>query len=53
MSAPRGYDVACLPAVGSKSARWLKVLRLEDYAPRRSRPEALQETLFPYHEAWG
>jgi transposase len=33
---------------------WLKVLRLEDYAARRPRrPPALQQTLFPYHEAWG
>ena len=32
---------------------WLKALRLEDYAPRRARPQALQEALFPYHEAWG
>ena len=32
---------------------WLKTLRLEDYAPRRSRPGSLQQTLFPYHEAWG
>jgi putative transposase len=33
---------------------WLKVLRLEDYAARRpQRPQALQQALFPYHEAWG
>ena len=32
---------------------WLKTLRLEDYAPRKSRPESLQQVLFPYHEAWG
>lgn len=32
---------------------WLKTLRLEDYAPRRLRPESLQQALFPYHEAWG
>lgn len=32
---------------------WLKALRLEDYAPRRLRPESLQQALFPYHEAWG
>jgi hypothetical protein len=33
---------------------WLKALRLEDYAARRPRrPRALQQTLFPYHEAWG
>jgi hypothetical protein len=33
---------------------WLKALRLEDYVARRPRrPWALQEALFPYHEAWG
>ncbi len=32
---------------------WLKALRLEGYAPSRARPRALQQTLFPYHEAWG
>lgn len=32
---------------------WLKTLRLEDYVPRRSRPESLQQVLLPYHEAWG
>ena len=32
---------------------WLKALRLEGYSPRRARPRALQQTLFPYHEAWG
>lgn len=32
---------------------WLKALRLEDYAPRRSRPESLQQSLFSYCEAWG
>ena len=33
---------------------WLKALRLGDYAARRSRrPSALQQTLFPCHEAWG
>ncbi len=31
---------------------WLKTLRLENYAPRRSRPESLQQALFSYHEAW-
>ena len=32
----------------------LKALRLEDYAARRPwRPPALQQALFPYHEAWG
>jgi hypothetical protein len=32
---------------------WLKYLRLEDYAARRTRPRSLQQALFPYHEAWG
>ena len=32
---------------------WLKALRLEDYAPRRRRPGSLQQSLFPYHGAWG
>jgi hypothetical protein len=33
---------------------WLKVLRLEGYAPRSPRrSEALQQALFPYHDAWG
>ena len=32
---------------------WLKTLRLEDYAPRKSRPESLQQVLFPYYDAWG
>jgi hypothetical protein len=33
---------------------WLKALRLEDYAAKKSRrPPALQQALFPYHEAWG
>jgi transposase InsO family protein len=33
---------------------WLKALRLEDYVARRPRrPQALQQALFPYHEAWG
>ncbi len=30
---------------------WLKVMRLEDYAPRRPRPQALQDVLFPYLDA--
>ncbi|MBA2715273.1 MAG: hypothetical protein H0U55_17205 [Rubrobacteraceae bacterium] len=34
-------------------AGWLKTLRLEDYSPRRARPESLQQALFAYHEAWG
>ena len=32
---------------------WLKAVRLEDYAARRTRPGSLQQALFPYHEAWG
>ena len=32
---------------------WLKTLRLEDYAPRKARPDALQKALFAYHEARG
>ena len=33
---------------------WLKALRLEGYAHRAPRrPMGLQQTLFPYHEAWG
>ena len=32
---------------------WLKALRLEGYAARTRRPEALQQALFPYHGAWG
>ncbi|CAA9514203.1 MAG: hypothetical protein AVDCRST_MAG12-3392 [uncultured Rubrobacteraceae bacterium] len=35
-------------------AGWLKALGLPEYAARsRGRPEALQQALFPYHEAWG
>jgi hypothetical protein len=30
---------------------WLKTLRLEDYALRRSRPWSLQQALFTYYEA--
>jgi hypothetical protein len=33
--------------------RWLKALKLEDYAPRKARPGSLQQSLFPYHETWG
>ena len=40
-----------LDSLGSEG--WLKALRLEDYAPRRPRPESLQQALFPCHEAWG
>lgn len=32
---------------------WLKAVRLEDYAPRGTRPESLQQALFPYQEACG
>ncbi len=33
---------------------WLKVMRLEGYAPRSPRrPEGLQQALFARHEAWG
>jgi len=46
---PRLFKLAALGGVG-----WLKALKLEVYAPRRPRrPLALQEALFPYHEAWG
>jgi hypothetical protein len=31
----------------------LKTLRLADYAPRKPPPGSLQQSLFPYHEAWG
>ena len=41
-----------LEALGE--AGWFKAIRLEDYAPRRPGPAAaLQQALFPYHEAWG
>jgi hypothetical protein len=31
---------------------WLKALKLDEYAPRRSpRPQASQQVLFPYVEA--
>lgn len=30
-----------------------KALRLENYAARRARPDALQQALFPYQEDWG
>jgi hypothetical protein len=32
---------------------WLKTLKLADYAPRKARPGSLQQSLLPYHEAWG
>jgi len=41
-------------AEGLGEGGWLKALRLEDYVARRPRrPQALQQALFPYHEAWG
>ena len=41
-------------AEGLGEDRWLKMLRLDDYAPRkRQRPGMLQQALFPYGEAWG
>ena len=41
-------------AEGLGDGGWLKALRLGDYAARRPRrPSALQQALFPYHEAWG
>ena len=30
---------------------WLKVPRLKDYAPRRPRPEMLQQVLFAFTDA--
>ena len=30
---------------------WLKAVRLANYAPRRPRPQALQDVLFPYPDA--
>ena len=30
---------------------WLKALRLEDYAPRRARPEMRQQVLFAFTDA--
>ncbi len=52
------YGAAQLKLFGLEDALgeagWLKGLRLEGYATRsRRRPEALQQALFPYHEAWG
>ena len=38
-----------LDALGESG--WLKAMRLEDYAPRRPRPRALQDVLFPYLDA--
>ena len=44
---PRLFALTALGEAG-----WLKVLKLDDYAPRRSgKPEALQQVLFPYLEA--
>ena len=45
---PRLFALSALGEGG-----WLKTLRLEDYAPRRPRPKALQQALFAYHEARG
>lgn len=46
---PRRFALSALGEGG-----WLKTLRLEDYAPRRSsQPGSLQHALFAYHEAWG
>lgn len=43
----RLFSLSCLSETG-----WLRALRPEDYAPRRSRcPEALQRVPFPYHQA--
>ncbi len=44
---PKLFRLASLGESG-----WLKTLRLEDYAPRRTRPVSLQQALFTYHEAW-
>lgn len=38
-----------LDALGESG--WLKAMRLEGYAPRRPRPQALQDVLFPYLDA--
>ena len=44
---PRLFELRALGETG-----WLKALRLEGYAPREPRrPQALQETLFPYASA--
>jgi len=44
----RLFDLA--EALGEEG--WLKVLRLDDYAARRSwQPETLQQMLFPYTQA--
>jgi uncharacterized protein (DUF58 family) len=49
---PRIEQIGLEDALGEDG--WLKALRLEGYAARsRRRPEALQQALFPYHEAWG
>jgi putative transposase len=41
-----------LDALGKEG--WLKALKLENYATRTPRePQALQQALFPYQEAWG
>ena len=45
---PKLFPLAALGEAGG-----LKAVRLEDYAPRTYRRQsALQQALFPYHEAW-
>jgi hypothetical protein len=48
MPQPRLFDLGeVLGEVG-----WVKFLKLDEYAPRRSRrPDELQQVLFPYTEA--
>lgn len=43
---PKLFGLASLGEGG-----WLKAVWMEDYAPRGTWPESLQQTLFPYHEA--
>lgn len=48
LAQPRLFGLDSLGEAG-----WLKALRLGDYAPRRPvTPRGLQQSLFPYHEAW-
>jgi hypothetical protein len=43
-----------LPAVrGGQQAATGRRAGPADYAPRKARPGSLQQSLFPYHEAWG
>jgi hypothetical protein len=45
---PRLFDLG--EVLGEQG--WIKVLKLEEYAPRKPRrPEQLQQVLFPYTEA--